>query len=188
MTLAAFGVGFFLLGCVMNVLLPRWMGATDAWESSSGMWLTLTETTLDALLLVAFVRASQVLGWRETRLFWGVVLGYAGLVCVVGLVAPLVVASSDASRALLPWLRGAVALVLLVCITASRNLALKLLRPIALLLGGCGFATAIAGLAVPIRAGLLTYSVQPAPVQPPVSARLQHVPSPSEYADLMNPF
>ena len=76
MTLAAFGVGFFLLGCVMNLLGPRWVGPSSAAQLADSFWLRLTTAALDSLLLVTFVQVSLILGWRKTLLFWLTILAY----------------------------------------------------------------------------------------------------------------
>ncbi|MBI3464390.1 MAG: c-type cytochrome [Planctomycetes bacterium] len=179
------GGGLFLLLSLVYMGLPRLTGALSAEQLANDWVFLLGQAVTTALLLVAIAHVSLVLGWRETRAFWMMLILMCPVVWIMARLVPW-------QRVEPAWVRPVTMAMFLVwlvslAILGSREWLESLRRPPELLLKGSGWATVLAAVVVPVRMGLMVYAPTP-PVEVPASVRVQHVAVPPDYAGLANPF
>ncbi|MFW6125367.1 MAG: c-type cytochrome [Pirellulales bacterium] len=195
-TAAAIAGALLLAGLGLNLAVPAATGILLADQVAARWPGIVAATTLDAALLGTLAYVTLVIGWRRARFFWAAAASLAAAYYVIVLVLPFVSMQISGKESWLPVPSALVAMymvpvtiALALYVTSSRRYMTEFWRPIGVLLRGCGRATTVALVVLPLRVGLAAYEAAAPEVASPTTARTQH-PSqyPSCYRGLTNPF
>src|SRR5262245_30290867 len=187
--LALFGGGLALVGSVTNLALAYLAGSAFGWTSDPHSLFPVILPVLDAVVTLAFIQASLVIGWHASRAFWVI----AGIAMFGGWLAGDLLPAIVCSRGMdvTPVIRLASWLVVGSCWLvglAGKTRRRDVLAPVIWVLQRRSAPMYLAAAALAIRIGLMTYNMPigesaPSPVELPPRRDV-----PPDVSALANPF